>query len=83
MTRQGTTVVKHENRPFSNLWKGLDFLSPCSKVEKSHLKMVKYELVFQLFHSVFFVNLKAPTSTFILSSEISKQNVARTFLVGF
>ena len=36
MTHQGTKEVKHENKPLSILWNGLDFLSQCSKVD-SHL----------------------------------------------
>ena len=37
MTHQGIKVVKQENNLFSNFWKGLVFLSQCSKVENSHL----------------------------------------------
>ena len=47
MTHQGVKVVKQENNLFSNFWKGLDFLSQCSKVENSHLKQVIDIIIFK------------------------------------
>ena len=47
MTHQGVKVVKQENNLFSNFWKGLVFLSQCSKVENSHLKQVIDIIIFK------------------------------------